>query len=149
MARMLSEAEKWNVANNCVHRNLKRIVRKVTQQFELALTEKDLHISQFTLLITSSLMGKVAHTKLAEKLALDRTTLTRNLKPLEQRGLIHTSTSELDSRMRLVEITVAGEEMLFEVYPIWQKTQEEVTQHFTTETYSQFLNQLKQFQTKI
>ena len=105
----LSESAKREVAQNCVHFNLKRSVRSVTQRFDAALAQEGVHITQFTLLITSSLLGAAPVSELADRLALDRTTLTRNLKPLEQKGWVRTTVSDTDARVRLVEITPAGE----------------------------------------
>lgn len=140
----LSESAKREVAQNCVHFNLKRSVRSVTQQFDTALAQEGVHITQFTLLVTSSLLGAVPVSELADKLALDRTTLTRNLKPLEQKGWVKTTVSDIDARMRLVEITSAGEALVARSYPLWKQVQGEVTQSFDRERYKDFLVQLEQ-----
>lgn len=144
----LSEQQKLEVAQTCVHFNLKRSVRAVTQQFDAALAESGLHITQFTLLITSSLVGAVPVSELAEALTLDRTTLTRNLKPLEQKGWIKTTTSAADARVRLVEITALGETIIARSYPLWQRVQEEVTRAFGREPYAAFLDRLRQLNTQ-
>lgn len=146
MSEFLSEHEKLEVAKTCVHFNLKRSVRSVTQQFDAALAEQGLHITQFTLLVTSSLMGAVPISELAGALALDRTTLTRNLRPLEQKGWLKTSVSKVDARIRLVEITPAGEAVVARSYPLWQTVQKEVTRPFGNR-YAAFLTQLQRLDT--
>ena len=140
----LSESAKREVAQNCVHFNLKRSVRSVTQRFDAALAQEGVHITQFTLLITSLLLGAAPVSELADRLALDRTTLTRNLKPLEQKGWVRTTVSDTDARVRLVEITPAGEAVVVRSYPLWKQVQEEVTQSFNQEHYASFLVQLEQ-----
>lgn len=144
---MLSEREKLRVAQTCAHFNLKRRVRSVTQRFDAVLAQEGLHITQFTLLVTSSLMDATPVSELADALALDRTTLTRNLKPLEQKGWLKTMVAEGDARVRLVEITTSGEALLARSYPLWRQVQEEVTRSFEG-NYMNFLEQLEQLDTQ-
>jgi len=59
---------------------------------------------------------------LAEQLALDRTTLTRNLRPLVQDGLL-TITAGHDQRTRVVSLTPQGEEALLRILPLWEEAQ--------------------------
>jgi DNA-binding MarR family transcriptional regulator len=143
---LLEEAKKREVAERCAHFQLKRTVRTVTQHFDSALSETGLHVTQFTLLVTSSLMGSVPVTELADRLAMDRTTLTRNLKPLERDGLLKTHVAETDARVRLVQITPKGEEVVARAYPLWEKAQKEVTETFTDQQYAGLLAYLNQLQ---
>lgn len=138
-APRLSPAQKRAAAETCVHFNLKRSVRAVTQRFNAALAEEGLQITQFTLLVTSSLLGAAPVTELAERLALDRTTLSRNLRPLEREGWIEAAPSEADARVRLVRITPAGEALLARAYPLWASVQEEVTRAFDDAEYAELL----------
>lgn len=142
----LAEAKKRAVAERCAHFQLKRTVRSVTQHFDSALSETGLHTTQFTLLVTSSLIGSVPVTELADRLVLDRTTLTRNLKPLERDGLLKTHVAETDARVRLVQITPEGEKVVARAYPLWEKAQKEVTAMFTDQEYAGLLAHLNQLQ---
>ena len=56
---------------------------------------------------------------------LERTTLTRNLRPLEKRGLIR-SESEDDGRVRRIAVTPDGERLAVELLPAWQRAQASV-----------------------
>ncbi len=56
-------------------------------------------------------------------LAMDRTTVTANLKPLERRGLVEVQTDDHDRRSRRLKLTAAGRRLLAEAMPIWEKTQ--------------------------
>ena len=134
------------VAKQCAHANLKRAVRKVTQHFDEELVGSDLRISQFTLLVASSLLGPSPLTELAIQLDLDRTTLTRNLKPLEREGLIESLPSKTDARIRTVQITPLGEQKIAIAYPLWQKAQSKVTQTIDNQAYAQLLTLLKSLQ---
>ena len=59
-------------------------------------------------------------------LAMDRTTLTANLKPLERRGLVKVSIDDADKRTRRLKLTPAGRALLIAAVPIWKKTHAKV-----------------------
>src|SRR5919199_6764755 len=112
------------VARACACANLRKAARAVTQVFDEALAPSGLRVTQFTLLVTNRLAGESTINELAERMAMDRTTLSRNLKPLVRGGLLEVRPGE-DGRTRLVRITPAGERMLEEAYPLWQRAQRE------------------------
>ena len=112
------------VARACACANLRRAARAVTQVFDEVLTPSGLKATQFTLLVTNRLMGESTINELAERMAMDRTTLSRNLKPLVRNGLLEVRPGE-DGRTRLVRLTPAGERSLKEAYPLWQQAQQE------------------------
>jgi DNA-binding MarR family transcriptional regulator len=62
----------------------------------------------------------------ADLLAMDRTTLTAALKPLERRGLVHVQKDRNDRRNRILILTARGRELLARAMPIWQKTHAEI-----------------------
>jgi len=64
----------------------------------------------------------------AALLAMDRTTLTAALKPLERRGLVKVLEYPFDRRSRLLELTREGEHLLAEAIPVWERTHGEVEQ---------------------
>ena len=113
------------VARACACANLRRAARAVTQVFDEVLTPSGLKATQFTLLVTNRLMGESTINELAERMAMDRTTLSRNLKPLVRNGLLEVRPGE-DGRTRLVRLTPAGERSLKEAYPLWQQAQQEI-----------------------
>jgi DNA-binding MarR family transcriptional regulator len=63
---------------------------------------------------------------LARALVMDRTTLTRNVRPLEKSGLLRVARSPHDSRTRVVSLTRAGERMIEAAYPAWEQAEERV-----------------------
>jgi DNA-binding MarR family transcriptional regulator len=113
------------VARACACANLRKAARAVTQLFDAALVPSGLKATQFTLLVTSQLSGEATINELAERMAMDRTTLSRNLKPLIREGLLEVGPGK-DGRTRLVRISPEGERALDEAYPMWQGAQEEV-----------------------
>jgi DNA-binding MarR family transcriptional regulator len=120
----LDAAKLREVARACACANLRRAARAVTQLFDEALAPSGLRTTQFTLLVTNRLMGESIINELAERMAMDRTTLSRNLKPLVRSGLLEVRPGE-DGRTRLVRLTPAGEQALEEAYPLWQQAQQE------------------------
>jgi DNA-binding MarR family transcriptional regulator len=113
------------LATACVCNNLRRASRAATNYYDgLFAQTGDLHlrVSQCTILVVLYLTGPQTINALAEKLALDRTTLTRNLKPLAQDGLL-TIASGNDQRTRVVMLTAQGEEALLRVLPLWEEAQ--------------------------
>lgn len=109
----------------CTCSALRRISRAVTQHYEQAFRGTGLRATQFTLLATLIQTGAIPLGRLADMTGLDRTTLTRNLRPLEKRGLIR-SESEEDGRVRRVAITPDGERLALELLPAWQRAQASV-----------------------
>ncbi|MGZ2256353.1 MarR family winged helix-turn-helix transcriptional regulator [Roseobacter sp. A03A-229] len=64
--------------------------------------------------------------ELAHFLAMDRTTMTANLKPLERRGLLMLVVDEEDKRSRRITLTDAGRDLLVQAVPIWRQTHDDV-----------------------
>jgi DNA-binding MarR family transcriptional regulator len=62
----------------------------------------------------------------ASLLAMDRTTLTAALKPLERRGLVKIDPDPSDGRGRVLRLTVKGRNLLVRAVPAWQRTHDEV-----------------------
>ena len=81
-----------------------------------------LRASQCPILVVVYLAGPQTINVLAEQLALDRTTLTRNLRPLVQDGLL-TITAGHDQRTRVLTLTPQGEEALLRILPLWEEAQ--------------------------
>jgi DNA-binding MarR family transcriptional regulator len=59
--------------------------------------------------------------RVSDLLAMDRTTLTANLKPLERRGLVNVSVDAADRRCRRLDLTPAGRALLVRALPIWRR----------------------------
>jgi DNA-binding MarR family transcriptional regulator len=90
-----------------------------------ALAPLDLRASQFAVLVAAGATGGVALSKLSKALVMDRTTLTRELKPLERRALV-TLNPGSDRRVRLVSLTPPGRALLRKAFPLWREAQERV-----------------------
>lgn len=109
----------------CACANVRKAARAVTQLYDEMLRPAGLRTTQFGILGATMVMGRVTVGRLAEVTVTDRTTLTRNLKLLEKRGLVRIRTGN-DRREREVSLTDRGRKALAEGYPFWQKAQTHV-----------------------
>lgn len=125
----------------CTCANLRKATRVVTQAFDAALQPTGLKTTQFTLLAVLSKRGDLPLTRLAETLVMDRTTLTRNLKPLIREGLIRIESAE-DHRVRTVGLTEAGRRLFEKARPEWEKAQSALFEGLGADHWSQLLNGL-------
>lgn len=115
-----------HVRDTCLCLHVQRAARALARKFDEALRPFDLTNGQFSLLMSLNRpdppgMGPVAHL-----LAMDRTTLTAALKPLEKRGLLETMTDNKDRRLRRMKLTPAGHALLLRAVPVWAKMHAEV-----------------------
>lgn len=120
--RMAQLAE---IAETCVCLNVRKAARAVTQLYDEVLQPCGLRSTQFNLLVAVALAGEAPVKRLAEALVMDRTTLTRNLKPLESQGLL-TIDAGTDRRKHLVRLTERGHQALVSALPYWEQAQERV-----------------------
>lgn len=113
------------IVAECTCFHLRRTARVVTQIFDEYLAPGGLKATQFTLLVALARSGSAAVTALSRALGMDRTTLTRNLKPLQRQGWVEIVTGE-DRRTRAIRLTGAGRKALGQASPLWQSAQREV-----------------------
>ncbi len=126
---------------NCVCNNLRRATRAITNYYDSLLGPSGLRVSQVTVLAALYLTGPQTINELAEKLALDRTTLGRNLRPIEHQGLL-TLAPGSDQRTRTVTLTAQGEEILLRILPQWEQLQAHMVADMQQEQFAAFLAQL-------
>jgi DNA-binding MarR family transcriptional regulator len=107
---------------SCACASLRRAARAVTRSYEAALKESGLQPTQFTLLQALEVMGQSSQRALADLLALDSTTLTRSLSPLEKRGWIRSGPGR-DRREVRWSLTPAGRRLLAAALPAWERAQ--------------------------
>ena len=97
----------------------------MTQWYDQCLQSSGLRSTQFNVLVAIAIAQTVPLTRLAEILVLDRTTLARNLKPLEQQALVRIEAGE-DRRVHLIRLTEAGYAVLRQALPSWEMAQAEM-----------------------
>ncbi|MBP6366035.1 MAG: winged helix-turn-helix transcriptional regulator [Nitrosomonas sp.] len=116
----------------CVGFNLRKATRAVTQLYDEMLRPAGIRGTQYSLLVALKIIGPVLVTDLAEKIVMDRTTLSRNLEIMEKQGLVSVVPGE-DRRTRRVAITESGSAVLLETYPLWQQAQTKIKENMGEE----------------
>jgi DNA-binding MarR family transcriptional regulator len=96
----------------------------VSRQYDEAFAPLALNNGQFSMLALLAELGPLRIQKLAETLAMDRTTVTAALKPLQRRKLVRVDVARDDARARDVVLTPAGEALLGKAMPLWRVQQE-------------------------
>lgn len=110
----------------CTASRVRKAARLVSQIFDRHLERYDLTITQFGLLAYINTFDGIGIGELAEKLVMDPTTVTRNLRPLQRRGLVAFAADPNDKRARRLHLTAEGRAALKGAKPGWSKAQREV-----------------------
>ncbi|AJD54130.1 DNA-binding MarR family transcriptional regulator [Thalassospira sp. MBR-102] len=114
------------VRDSCLCLHVRRAARTIARRFDDAFRPLDLTSGQYSLLMSLNRPHPPHMQDVADLLAMDRTTLTANLKPLERRGLVAIDIDPKDKRSRLLTLTDQGMALLVKAFPIWQKTQKDL-----------------------
>ncbi|WP_370677199.1 MarR family winged helix-turn-helix transcriptional regulator [Pleomorphomonas sp. PLEO] len=114
------------VRDTCLCLHAQRAARALARRFDIALKPAGITSGQFSLLMSLNRPHPPKVGSVAALLAMDRTTLTANLKPLERRGFVETETDPTDKRAKLLRLTSAGREVLTEAVPIWKAVHAEI-----------------------
>ena len=109
------------VRDTCICLHVQRAARAVARRFDEAMRPLGLTNGQFSLLMSLNRPDAARMWEVADVLAMDRTTLTAALKPLERRGLVKVTVDEKDKRSRRLALTPAGRKLLRAALPIWKR----------------------------
>jgi DNA-binding MarR family transcriptional regulator len=109
------------VRDNCICLHVQRAARKIARHFDDALRPVGLTNGQFSLLMSLNRPDAPSIGSVAKLLAVDRTTLTAALKPLERRGLVRVIADPEDKRSRRLQLTPSGRRLLMAAVPIWKR----------------------------
>jgi DNA-binding MarR family transcriptional regulator len=114
------------VRDCCLCLHVQRAARTLARRFDEALRPVGLTNGQFSLLISLNRPEPPGMASVATLLAMDRTTLTAALKPLERRGLVKVAKDPSDRRGRQLSLTPEGKSLLASAVPIWERTHRDV-----------------------
>jgi DNA-binding MarR family transcriptional regulator len=120
------------VYGRCLCLGVHRAARALARRFDHALAPFGISHGQYSLLMSLNRPDAPRLGEAADFLAMDRTTLTANLKPLERRGLVAIVPDKDDRRSRRLHLTEAGRDLLKAAVPVWRRTHDEVDTHLTT-----------------
>ncbi len=110
------------IRDTCLCLHTQRAARALARRFDEALRPLGLTNGQFSLMMSLNRPDPPAMGAVASLLAMDRTTLTAALKPLERRGLVEVTADPADRRSRLLTLTPAGMALLSRAVPVWEST---------------------------
>lgn len=130
-------------STTCVCFHLRRAARAVTQTYERALAPSGLVPGQFSVLTVLHRFGPQPLSVLADLMGMDRTTLTRNLRPMERDGLVRVKAGDKqDQRIRRVGLTASGERKWQEAEPLWAQVHRHMVQGLGTDGWPALRDQL-------
>ncbi|MFO1125992.1 MAG: MarR family winged helix-turn-helix transcriptional regulator [Methylocystis sp.] len=109
------------VRDSCLCLATQRAARRLARRFDRAFAPLGLTNGQFSLMMSLNAPQAPTLGRLADGLAMDRTTLTAALKSLERRGLVETRPDDKDRRARRLFLTAAGGDLLASALPIWRR----------------------------
>lgn len=116
--------------NQCTCTRLRRLTRRITSIYDRYLLPDELTISQYSLLSRVGRHGLIANLRLAAEMGMDRSTLSRNIKPLMTAGWIVTAgmppDEQLDKRSFGLTLSPEGKAKLDAARPNWLKAQQEI-----------------------
>jgi DNA-binding MarR family transcriptional regulator len=116
------------MADECLCFRARRVSRTLTRLYDEALRPLGIQATQLTLLNAIAMCGGhgAPMRRLANILAMDGTTLTRNVRPLEKAGLVRIVRPPSDRRVRVVRLTPEGERLIEDALPLWTQAHERV-----------------------
>ena len=137
----INSSEFSQVVSTCACFNLRKASRVLTQHFDEILKPSGLLVTQFTLLAAVAIAKSATVKELADILVMDRTTLTRNLKPLEREGWLKSEPGQ-DQRTRVISLTANGEVVLAKALPFWKQAQSRAEEILGQQRMSEMLAHL-------
>ena len=123
----IDAADSARPISGCTCARLRRLTRRMTALYDRELAPTGLRLTQFSLLATLRREGNdggLAVSDLAAAMDMDRTTLTRNLRPLLDQGLVELKADPADARVRRALITAKGLKTFIEAMPSWRVAQD-------------------------
>lgn len=136
------------VAQGCAAERLRRASRTANRFYAESLKSSELTGNQFSLLVAITLRGPVAIGGLSAVTLIDRTTLTRNLRLLEEKKLVKLESAN-DQRQQLVSISSQGLAMVDKAESLWREAQTSVKRKFGAARLGRLLAELNEFQLAI
>ena len=131
---MANNDKKYRQLSECSCNMIRKSARKITQFYEGSLRKAGIKPTQFSILAALANTGPVQLTQLADRLMLERTSLTRNLNVLERNGWVQLQTGIEDSRQRIVSLSKKGYEQLDQAIPYWKKAQKAIANEMGQDT---------------
>jgi DNA-binding MarR family transcriptional regulator len=117
------------IRDHCLCLHVQRAARALARRFDEAFRPLGITNGQFSLLMSLNRPEPPPMAPVASLLAMDRTTLTAALKPLQRRGLVRIAIDRTDRRSRTLVLTARGRDLLGRATPIWKRTHADIERH--------------------
>ena len=134
------------MAAECPALRVRQASRVLAKLYDDELAPFGLHSSQLPVLAAVALFGDSGATmsKLAQAILMDRTTLTRSIRPLERAGLLRVARSPDDARRKIVVITRSGERTIQAIFPVWERVLRQIKKSLGAEMLTELHARLDQ-----
>ena len=133
---------------NCTCFNIRRVSRVITQFFDAEVRRHGMRPTQAPILRALQAKSGWGMAELSEWLGMERTTLLRNLRPLQRDGLVRAKGTGRGGHVEL-EITAKGRAVLAKTHPAWRSAQEKVVATLGEERWSTIISDLEEVATKL
>lgn len=140
----LNEKQANDVQQSCMCLHLQRAARSAARQFDEVFRPLGITSGQYSLLISLVRRKPPSIGQLAEDMAMDRTTITANIKPLKRQGLLEAVADPADARSRLLVLTSQGKKLLGEAFPLWKEAQSKTLESISLKDKEQLLDVLRE-----
>ena len=134
---------------HCVCNNLHQTTRAVSRIYAEEMRPTGIKRSQFSILAYLQILGVIQLTELADLMIMDRTTLSRNLKPLEKKGLVFINKSPNDARARQLSLSKEGKAKFRESMKYWTRAQKKVLKMFGKKNWQELESTLHRLRKQV
>ncbi|WP_299492064.1 MarR family winged helix-turn-helix transcriptional regulator [Acaryochloris sp. IP29b_bin.137] len=132
------------VQQSCICLHLQKAARAAARQFDEAFRPLGITSGQYSLLVSLVRSKPPSIGQLALQMAMDRTTITANIKPLKKQGLLKAVPDPEDARSRLLTLTPAGKAVLGKALPLWKAAQNNTLEFLSSEEAKQLRINLRE-----
>lgn len=137
----MSKGPDFFARQNCVGFNLRRVTRVMTQFFDMEMRKHGIRSTQWSVLAAMHAVGPSNMAELSEILGMERTTLLRNLRPLQRDGLVTIEGGGHGARVEL-SLTAKGRKQIEKLGPAWESAQRTAVQVLGEQRWSAVLADL-------
>ena len=130
------------VETTCVCSSLRMATRSVNRLYDRALSPAGLRVTEYSIISRLAEEGPLSVSELAGRLAMERTTCSREVAPLVESGLVE-NTVGADRRRRVLRLTVLGARKRREAYPLWERMQQTIADEFGGADVAELIVRLK------
>src|SRR3954470_764876 len=139
---MVSKERDFSATQNCVCFNLRRVARVITQFYDSEMRRHGIRPTQGSILASLQAKDSWNMAELSDWLGMDRTTLVRNLRPLQRDGLVRAVGGGRGNRVELA-ITAKGQKQIEKLTPAWKSAQRAAVKTLGEQHWSAILSDLE------